>query len=107
MNLALAVFLTLASHSVQLQWQDTTNPPATTSYNVYRSPNFCPMQIWTKIVGGLTVKTYTDTAVLAGTTYCYVVRCSDGTYESVDSNAALAQVPADAVAPTGLTVVIK
>lgn len=100
-----AVQAQAATHSVQLNWTDNTNP-ATTTWNVYRSPNACPMSSPTKLTN-VNVKTYTDTAVVSGATYCYTVRAMYSGSESVDSNTAQALVPVDAVPPTGLTVTIK
>ena len=94
-----------ATHSVQLNWTDTVNP-ATTTWNVYRYSGACPMSNPTKLTN-VAVKTYTDTAVMAGATYCYTVRAMYSGSESMDSNTAQALIPVDAVPPTSLTVVIK
>lgn len=94
-----------ATHSATLAWTDSTNP-ATTTYNVYRSGGACPANSPNKLTN-VTAKTYTDTAVMAGATYCYFVRAMYSGSESGDSNHAQALIPVDAVPPTSLTVTIK
>ena len=87
-----------AAHQVLLTWTDPNN----TSWNVYRAPGACTgMPAFTKITSTpITAKTYTDLAVVAGTTYCYAVTGITGGSESSPSNQATATVPSG-TPPTG------
>lgn len=100
--LAFLVFAASAfaqSHSVTLNWADTLNPSGTT-YNIYRLTGTCPVTPPTTTAGfakinaaSITVKTYTDTTVAGGATYCYLGTSANTTSESGPSNTAGAQVP--------------
>lgn len=81
------------SHSVVLTWDASTSPDVV-GYNVYRSG--VSGGPYTELNGSLPVAglTYTDTAVLAGQTYYYVVTAVDSEgIESAYSNEASASVP--------------
>ena len=67
---------------VVLDWNDTLNA---TSYSVYRSAT-AGGPYTTAIAAGLTTSAYTDTTVSTGSTYYYVVKASDATSQSADSN---------------------
>ena len=79
---------TAGDAQVLLDWDDNTEPDLA-GYNLYRSVTSTGP--YTQInVGLLVISTYTDTTVTAGVTYYYVVRASDGTNESANSNEASA-----------------
>jgi hypothetical protein len=83
---------------------DTSNPAGTT-YSIYRATGVCTgSPAYSKIVEGLTAKTYEDATVQPGN-YCYVATASYSGTESAYSNSALAPVPS--WSPTGLTVMVK
>jgi fibronectin type 3 domain-containing protein len=93
---------TAGEFTVTLDWNDNTDYDLT-GYNVYRGT--ASGNTSAKINGSLlTSSNYTDTGLAAGTTYYYVVKAYDGTYESGASNEASAK-PYDnpPAAPTGLT----
>lgn len=95
-------FAQTTSHSVTLNWIDSTNP-ATTTYSVYRFVGPCTgTPTFTKIASSVAVKTFVDSTVLASTTYCYAVTATNATAESAKSVPASAVLPADLVSPTGL-----
>jgi hypothetical protein len=79
------------AHSVALVWNASTS--VVSSYNVYRSA--MNGTAYTKISSTLgTVLSYTDTAVLNGTTYYYVTTAVDASgAESVYSNQVSAVIP--------------
>lgn len=79
------------SHSVSLSWTASTDFAAGDSYNVYRgSVSGGP---YSKLnTAPITTTTFTDTTVVAGSTYFYVATHVSGTAESVDSNEAKAVV---------------
>ena len=113
---ALASLAQGAGHSVVLTWSASTDPGA--AYNVYRAAGTigggnsvtCPAapviplpvgSAWTQITTGVTATTYTDTAVSAGSAYCYAATSTLSGLESGPSNVASALVfPAP---PSGLT----
>lgn len=75
-------------HTVTLTWTDPNNPTGT-MYNVYRQPSACPATppVSTSGFTKLTTTpqsgfTYTDSGVLVGTVYCYLVTATNGTAES-------------------------
>jgi hypothetical protein len=77
--LAFAGGLLAQTHTVTLTWTDTVNPAGTT-YDAYRLTGSCPAQPPTTTAGftllnssAITAKSYADTSVIGGTTYCYVV----------------------------------
>ena len=105
--LAFAACALAQTHSATLAWVDTANPAGTT-YNVWRMTGACPspgpnstppsgfVQLNTSPI---TAKSYIDTTVAAGTTYCYVgtavaaAPCTSNC-QSAPSNTALGSVPA-------------
>ena len=95
-----------------LSWVDTQNPSATT-YNAWRASGVCPTTAPTTTAGftqlnatAITTKTYADSAVSAGNTYCYIVTAVSVNGQSAPSNAAGGAIPA-AFPPTMLTVVVQ
>jgi hypothetical protein len=80
---------TTTSHSVSLSWGASTTPSVT--YNLYRSVSSGAG--YALVASALTALTYTDTTVVSGTTYYYVVTAFDGTNESAYSNQATAAIP--------------
>jgi hypothetical protein len=80
---------TTTSHSVSLNWGASTTPSVT--YNLYRSVSSGTG--YALVASALTSLTYTDTTVVSGTTYYYVVTAFDGTTESAYSNQATATIP--------------
>ena len=84
-----------SAHTVTITWTDTANPAGTT-YTIYRASAACSTNpTLTKLVSGLTVKTYTDSTVTNGTTYCYAATANGPGGESAFSN----QAPAVIIAP--------
>jgi hypothetical protein len=89
------------SHRVTLFWRDTANPTGTT-YNIYRSTGSCPTdpptldnlgpfaQINTAPITG---KSYADTGVVGGTTYCYFSTAVVGAQQSAPSGMIGTTVP--------------
>jgi hypothetical protein len=76
LGLAGAATLAQAAHQVVLTWVASTS--TVTGYNVYRLAGVCPasvsMPAFTKLTTTpVTTLTYTDTAVTAGSTYCYAI----------------------------------
>ena len=102
-----------AAHSITLTWTASIDTSSTLGYNVYRGTttgaesstaiNSSPIDI---NCSGSTC-TYNDTAVVAGTTYFYVVKAVNTStgMMSVPSNEASATVPI--AAPTGLNVIAQ
>jgi hypothetical protein len=94
LTMLIAIPLAAQPHSVTLNWTDALNPPATTSYFVYRAPGACnTLPVFGRLAAA-PATTYTDTAVQAGLGYCYQITATDGTKESAPSNAVPAQIPA-------------
>lgn len=96
---------TITSHSATLSWTAATVPsgaPPVTGYNVYRGVTSGGETILSS--AGLGV-TYTDSTVVAGTTYFYQVTAVNSAGESTKSNeiSVLVPNPAPPNAPTGLT----
>lgn len=90
-------------HKVLVTWTDTVNPSGTT-YNVYRASAACATNpTLTKLASGLTVMTYTDSAVTNGSTYCYAVTAVGPGGESADSNEASAAIIAP---PSAVTITV-
>lgn len=82
------------AQSVTVSWNASTTTGVT--YSLYRLFGTCPTGTsgFTLIASGLTALTYSDTAVVAGDTYCYYATSVDGTGDaSVPSNTAAATVP--------------
>ena len=93
-----AVTLTVGSqggqnHQVDLNWNASlsSSQNGCCTYNLYRSvdPAIYGPASATQVSG----TTFTDTTVMSGTTYYYVVTAFDGTSESAYSNEAVAVVP--------------
>jgi hypothetical protein len=82
-------FTSAGIHSVSLNWAASTST-GVTGYNVYRST---PNGSFTLISSLGNVLSYTDNGVQSGVSYVYVVRASNGTTESIDSNQTQAVVP--------------
>ncbi|MBZ5625338.1 MAG: hypothetical protein LAQ69_42555 [Acidobacteriia bacterium] len=80
-----------SSHSVALNWVASTTPNVT--YSVYRaatSGGYSPTPLASLIAG----TSYTDTTVLAGQTYFYVIKAADSNNNlSTASNEATAVIP--------------
>ena len=91
---------TAGNAQVSLSW---TASSGATSYNVYRSTTSGGG--YAQIATGVTSTSYTDTSVVNGTTYYYVVTAVNGNGESGFSNQASAtpQAPVAPPAPTNLT----
>lgn len=80
-------FAQATQHSVTVTWTDNSNPSGTV-YNVYRATGVCSTSSFTgatPLAPGVVPKTYQDTSVSVGQ-YCYMVRASQNSLESVDSN---------------------
>jgi fibronectin type 3 domain-containing protein len=95
LELALVLFTVpvFATHTVQLTWTHSSSA-GVTGYNVYRGGvSGGPYQVIASGVGYVT--TYTDTNVLSGSTYYYVVTAIAGSAESIYSNQATAVIPKD------------
>ena len=88
---------TAGNASVSLNWELS---PGASSYNVYRSTTSGGP--YTLIAGGVTGTSYTDTGVVNGTTYYYVVTAVNGFGEGGYSSEASATPCAFSAAPTGL-----
>jgi hypothetical protein len=86
-------------HSVQLDWT-ASNSSGVAGYNIYRSTTSGGPynKINRTLVNAIT---FTDTVVLNGTTYFYMLRAFDGTLEGPNSSEATAVVPAVQLAATG------
>jgi hypothetical protein len=99
------------THSATLTWTDTLNPSGTT-YNVWRLTGTCPTTAptstpptgFTQInTSAITLKTYQDTAVTGGSTYCYVITAVNSGGQSAPSSDIPATIPT-LYPPTNLTV---
>jgi fibronectin type 3 domain-containing protein len=92
--------------AVALDWADNTEPDIA-RYTVYRSTtNGGP---YNAVATGVTFSSYSDTTVINGTTYYYVVTAADMSLnESVNSAQASAtpQLPPPPVAPTSLAATV-
>lgn len=102
-----SVALAQTPRNVTLTWTDSTNP-AGTGYNVYRAVGSCAgSPALVKVTATpLTAKTYTDSAISGGNTYCYAVTAVNATLESAKSQTAAAVVIPDLAPPTGLTTTV-
>ena len=84
------------AHQIVLSWVAPAAGDAPTSYNVHRAAASAgPFAV----VGSATVLTFTDTAVVAGTTYWYEVTSVNASGESGPSNEVSATVPLNAPNP--------
>ena len=94
--------LAQSSHSVTLNWTQSTTP-GVTGNGVYVSLTSAtgPWSLLTQSLAPMV--TYTDNTVASGKTYFYAVTALAGSAESVKSNAVTALVPANPFAPTSLT----
>jgi hypothetical protein len=75
-------------HSISLAWTDPNNPAGTT-YNVYRQNSGCPTTQpvstsgFTKLnASPVSTLTFSDSPVVVGTTYCYIVTAVSAGAES-------------------------
>lgn len=100
------------THQVTLVWTDTANPAGTT-YNVYRFAGNCPatpptltaLEGFAQInTAPIAAKSYVDTTVAGGTTYCYFATAVSGTQQSAPSPTAPAAVPSLYVPLISITV---
>ncbi len=94
------------SHNVVLTWVASTVPPgapAVNGYNIYRGATSGGE---TLLASAGNVTTYTDSTVVANTTYFYVVTATSTAGESGKSNEVTATIPnvVPPNPPTGLTV---
>ena len=89
------------AHQIVLNWAENSPSDPASSYNVHRATASAgPFAV----VGSATLLTYTDTAVVAGTTYWYEVTAVNSVGESGPSNEVSATVPLLVpAAPSGLT----
>ena len=84
--------------AIALNWTVSTSTDVT-EQRVYRgTTNGGPYPTLVTTIINNTTSTYTDTGLINGTTYYYVVRAYDGTQESVNSNQGSA-TPSDNTAP--------
>jgi hypothetical protein len=105
-----AVCCVAATHSITIAWTDIVNPAGTT-YNVYRLVGTCPTTApvttppagFTLLLAAVATTQNTDSSVLPGTTYCYLVTAVVSGSESAPSNDASASEPG-AFPPTMLQV---
>lgn len=88
------------THEAVLTWTDTANPAGTT-YDVYQATGACPSSGLGTLTFSLlntvplTVKTYTNTSVTGGTTYCWYVTAVNSTgLQSAPSSTVGATIPA-------------
>ena len=82
----------VSSSQINLAWNAVTPPPnCTVTYNVYSSrlANFLPAPA-NRIASGVVAASYSNTGLLASTTYYYIVRAADSIGESGNSNRASA-----------------
>lgn len=108
--LLFAASLFAQARTMTVVWTDVTTNPATTVYNLYRSPGACPAAIpaaptGTRLIAGTTTKTFADANIPLGV-FCYQVTAGVvGTSESTPNqgtgtNTQLFQVSAFTVAPS-------
>jgi hypothetical protein len=104
-----------ATHSVTLFWTDTVNPTGTT-YNVYKQSGVCPttpptignIGSFVKLnATALTVLTYQDSTVVAGSGYCYYATAVNAGSESAPSTTIYSGIVPTAFPPTGIILVIQ
>lgn len=96
------------AHQVVLNWVPSVDAGAGIGYNIFRGTtagkeNATPINAAPVAVGATTPAacTYTDTAVVPGTTYFYYVVTESGTVVSGASNEVSCTIPL--APPTGLT----
>jgi fibronectin type 3 domain-containing protein len=93
---------TAGDHAVTLDWADNTEPDVA-RYTVYRSTTGGGP--YSAIVTGVTFSSYSDTTVINGTTYHYVVTATDTSLNQSANSAQVSgtpQLPPPPDAPTGL-----
>jgi hypothetical protein len=91
----------IVNGTVPITWADTQAG----TWSVSRSPGACPqVSGWTKLVSGLTAKTYSDPAVPVGSS-CYAVSATLNGVESPLSTGVT--VNRATAAPSGLSVVVQ
>ena len=96
---------TPTQHQVALSWTQSTTP-GITSNNVYRgTTSGGPYSLIYSSTNAITA--YTDTSVVGGDTYYYVVTALIGSEESAYSNQYQANVPVAPAPPTGLTGIVQ
>lgn len=105
----LLLSLAHAQHSVTLNWTAPAGCDATCSYVAYRLNALCPLTItdvstWSALPVVSSTQAI-DTAVTAGSNYCYVVETLRGGMNSVPSNAVDATIPADPTLSGTITLV--
>jgi len=83
------VVLTDGGHYVSLAWTPSPTPGVT--YDIYRGAMHGGP--YTQIQGGAPSASATDTTVMSGATYYYVVRSKNANGESSDSNEVQAGIP--------------
>lgn len=99
--LCIAAFAAPTVHQVGLSWSQSTSSGLTGNC-VYRGA--VSGGPYTQLsCSSAPVTTYTDTSVVGGQTYYYVVTAVSGTQESGYSNEFKAVIPLSPSAPTGLT----
>lgn len=95
--------LALGAHNVVLTW---TNSPDTANTNVWRLAGTCPAPPLTGFTQlnatSITTATYTDSAVTAGSTYCYYVTAILNGTNSGPSSTVTATIPV--APPSGLSI---
>lgn len=80
-----------ATHSVILNWIDSSNPSGTT-YNVYRATGLCGgTPAFSKLASAVAVKTFSDSTVIPGN-FCYQVTAVVAAVEGAPSNTINPQV---------------
>jgi hypothetical protein len=97
-----------SKHSVLLSWTPTQTQGVTiTDFNVFRATTTGgPYTAIGHTASGITTN-FTDSNVVAGGTYFYVVAAVAGSEQSADSNEAKAVVPQQPQAPQNLTATVK
>lgn len=95
-----------ATHSVLLTW--TASPTSGVTYNVYRSLTSGSCKT-TTVTTGLTATTFTDNAVISGTTYFYSVDAQNGGGKSACTSPDVqVLIPIDPPAPpSGLNATVQ
>jgi fibronectin type 3 domain-containing protein len=85
---------TATAHSVTLTWTAPSDAISSSTYNEYRLTGACPSTAtgFTQLATANTTTTYVDTAVTAGTEYCYYVTQVQSSDESAPSNTVSATV---------------
>ncbi|MHB0976598.1 MAG: FG-GAP-like repeat-containing protein [Candidatus Aquicultorales bacterium] len=95
--------------SLDLAWNAPTDDPNLAGYNIYRgtSPGSYPTKVNGPLVTGTT---YTDTGLVNGTTYYYIVKAVDSLGNGSPNSNESSRPPADNLAPdapTGLNAVLQ